>query len=338
MSRYRSSLAAAAAAALLLTGCGGGGDNDSNANSGSGSNKESVDYPTRDITYVVPYGTGGSTDPIGRTYSSLMEKLLDGTIIVENREGGSATIGTSSVVTAEPDGHTLGLSTNSALANQPIVQPDLAYDSPDDYTPIIKLADLPTVVTVAADAPWQNIKEFVQHAKDNPGEVRVSVSGTRTVPDLNVQELNRIADVDITTVPFTGGGAEALAALLGGQVEANAGYAPSVRGQVEAGKLRVLGVFYDGSYDAFPDAESFPEAGYDVTVPAAYYTIAPAGLPEDVLERLLEASKEALASEEFRSFAQENGYIIDPITTDEIAAELKQYRQTFQALYEFLGD
>lgn len=255
MSRYRSSLAAAAAAALLLTACGGGGDN----GSGSGPGPEPVDYPTRDITYVIPYGTGGSTDPIGRTYASLMEDLIDGTIIVENREGGSATIGTSAVVTAEPDGHTLGLSTNSALANQPITKPDLAYDGPDDYTPIIKLADLPTVLTVAADAPWQSIEEFVQHAKGNPGDIRVSVSGARTVPDLNVQELNRIADVEITTVPFTGGGAEALAALLGGQVEANAGYAPSVRGQVEAGELRVLGVFYDGVYDAFPRGRELPE-------------------------------------------------------------------------------
>jgi tripartite-type tricarboxylate transporter receptor subunit TctC len=333
MSRNRLSVAAAAAAALFLAGCGGGGENGSGAGAA-----EEVDYPTRDITYVVPYGTGGSTDPIGRQYSALMEDLLGATILVENREGGSATIGTSAVVNAEPDGHTLGLSSNSALANQPILSTDLPYDSPDDYQPIIKLADLPTVVTVAADAPWKTIEEFVQYAKENPGEVRVSVSGARTAPDLSVQELNRVADVQITTVPFSGGGGEALAALLGGQVEANAGYAPSVRGQVEAGELRVLGVFYDGTYDVFPDAENFPEAGYDVTLPAAYYTIAPAGLPEGVLERLVEASEEALASEEFLSFAEENGYIVDPITTDEIAAELEEYRATYEALYEFLGE
>ncbi|TQN38020.1 tripartite-type tricarboxylate transporter receptor subunit TctC [Blastococcus colisei] len=333
MTRVRVS-AVATAAALVLAGCGGGGDTGSGGDSGA----QAVDYPTRDISYIVPYGTGGSTDPIGRQYSSLMEELLGATIVVENREGGGATIGTSAVVTAQPDGHTLGLSSNSALTNQPITQPDLPYDTPEDYQPIIKLADLPTVVTVAADAPWQSIEEFVQYAEDNPGQLRVSVSGARTAPDLSVQELNRIADVEITTVPFSGGGGEALAALLGGQVEANAGYAPSVRGQVEAGELRVLGVFYDGTYDVFPEAESFPEAGYDVTLPATYYTIAPAGLPADVLDRLVEASEEALASEEFLSFAEENGYIVDPITTDDIRAELEDYRETYEALYEFLGD
>ena len=335
MSRYRLSVAAAAAGALVLAGCGGGGG--SGGGDASGSTPEQVDYPTRDITYIVPYGTGGSTDPIGRQYSALMAELLDTTIVVENREGGSATIGTSAVVTAEPDGHTLGLSSNSALANQPITQPDLPYDSPEDYQPIIKLADLPAVLTVAADAPWQSIEEFMEHVEDNPGEVRVSVSGARTAPDLSVQELNRVADVDITTVPFSGGGGEALAALLGGQVEANAGYAPSVRGQVESGDLRVLGVFYDGVYDVFPDAETFPDAGYDVTLPAAYYTIAPAGLPEGVLDRLVEASEEAVNSDEFVAFAEENGYILDPITTDELAAEINDYRQTYEELLEFLG-
>lgn len=332
MSRYRLSLAAAAAGALVLAGCGGGGETD------PGAAGEELDYPTRDIAYIVPYGTGGSTDPIGRQYSALMEEQLDATIIVENREGGSATIGTSAVVNAEPDGHMMGLSSNSALANQPITSTDLPYDTPEDYQPIIKLADLPAVVTVAADAPWQSIEEFMQHAKDNPGEIRVSVSGARTAPDLSVQELNRVADVDITTVPFSGGGGEALAALLGGQVEANAGYAPSVRGQVESGDLRVLGVFYDGTYDVFPDAETFPGAGYDVTLPAAYYTIAPAGLPEGVLARLVEASEEALASEEFAAFAEQNGYILDPITTDEVAAEINEYRTTYEALLEYLGD
>ncbi|MDP9459063.1 MAG: tripartite tricarboxylate transporter substrate binding protein [Actinomycetota bacterium] len=332
MFRYRSSVAAAAVGALILAGCGGGGE------SGSGPAADQVDYPTRDIAYIVPYGTGGSTDPIGRQYSALMEEILDATIIVENREGGSATIGTSAVVNAEPDGHTLGLSSNSALANQPITQPDLPYDTPEDYQPIIKLADLPTVVTVAADAPWQSIEEFMEYVADHPGEVRISVSGARTAPDLSVQELNRVADVQITTVPFSGGGGEALAALLGGQVEANAGYAPSVRGQVESGDLRVLGVFYDGVYDVFPDAETFPGAGYDVTLPAAYYTIAPAGLPGNVLDRLVEASEEAVGSEEFVSFAEENGYILDPITTDELAAEIDDYRKTYEELLEFLGD
>jgi tripartite-type tricarboxylate transporter receptor subunit TctC len=334
MTRYRMSVAAAAAGAILLAGCGGGGDTGSD----SGSAGEAVDFPTRDISFIVPYGTGGSTDPIGRQYAALMEESLGATIIVENREGGSATIGTSAVVTAEPDGHTLGLSSNSALANQPILTPELPYDTPEDYQPLIKLADLPTVLTVRADAPWQSIEEFVEYAGAHPGAVRVSVSGARTAPDLSVQELNRVADVQITTVPFSGGGGEALAALLGGQVEANAGYAPSVRGQVEAGELRVLGVFYDGTYDVFPEAESFPEAGYDVTLPAAYYAIAPAGLPDDVLELLVESSEDALASDEFTAFAEENGYILDPITTDDIAAELEEYRASYQALYEFLGD
>lgn len=330
MTRHRKSLAAAAAGALLLAGCGVGEDE----LSGSGE----VDYPTRDMTFIVPYGTGGSTDPIGRQYAGQLEEIFDTTVIVENREGGSATIGTTAVVTADPDGYTIGLSSSSALAFQPLRSEDLPYESAADYQPLIKLADLPTVLTVAADAPWQTVEQFVEAARAEPGGIRVSVSGARTSPDLVIQELNRVAEVQLTTVPFTGGGGEALTALLSGEVEANAGYAASVQGQVDAGELRVLGVFYEGTYDAFPDAESIPDAGYDVTLPTTYYAIAPQGLDDGVRERLVDASTEIVGSEDFETFAEQNGYIVDPITTDDVAAELDEFRATYEELLEYLGE
>jgi tripartite-type tricarboxylate transporter receptor subunit TctC len=328
MTRMRVLIAAAAAGALLLAGCGSGG----------ASGGQASDYPEREITYVIPYDTGGSTDPIGRQHASGLEEALGATVIVENRPGASATIGSGQIVMAEPDGYTIGMTTSSAVGLQPLLMGgNLPYDTADDYQPLIKLADLPTVLTVRADAPWQTLEELVQEARANPGSLRVSVSGAGTTPDLNVQQLNRAAGIDLTSVPFTGGGGEALVALLSGEVEANAGYAPSVQGQVEAGELRVLGVFYDEPYFAFPEAQTTADAGYaDAALPVSYYAIAPNGLPPGVLDTLVSASEEVVASDGFAAFAEENGYILNPITTDEVRADIQDYRARYEPLLDII--
>jgi tripartite-type tricarboxylate transporter receptor subunit TctC len=338
MTRNRAMTAAAAAGALLLAGCGGGDGADNGSGADNGDTQAASTYPEREIAYIIPYSTGGSTDPIGRKHATGLEQCLDATVVVENREGASATIGTGSVVTADPDGYTIGLTTSSAVGLQPLVMPDLPYDSAEDYQPLIKLADLPTVLTVRADSPWQDIGDLVEAAEADPGAIRVSVSGSGTTPDLNVQQLNRAADIELTSVPFTGGGGEALAAVLGGHVEANAGYAPSVQGQVEAGELRVLGVFYDEEYYMFPDAETTTEAGYEnAALPVGYYSIAPKGLPDDVLESLVSCSEEVVGSDDFATFAEENGYILEPITTDEVREDIQSYRDRYQPLLDIIA-
>lgn len=330
MNRFRLLTAATAAGALFLAGCGG----DDGAGSDAGTDGAAAsDYPEREIAYVIPYDTGGSTDPIGRQHATGLADCLGGDVIVENRPGASATIGTGAIVTADPDGYTIGMTTSSAVGLQPLVMEDLPFDSAEDYQPLIKLADLPTVLTVRADSPWQNIEDLVAAAQADPGAVRVSVSGAGTTPDLNVQQLNQAADIELTSVPFSGGGGEALVALLGGQVEANAGYAPSVQGQVEAGELRVIGVFYDEEYYAFPDAQTTADAGYDnAALPVGYYSIAPDGLPEDVLDSLVSCSVEVIESDSFATFAEENGYILEPITTDEVGEDIQSYRERYQPL------
>ncbi|MGH3740069.1 MAG: Bug family tripartite tricarboxylate transporter substrate binding protein [Micromonosporaceae bacterium] len=325
MKRVGIRAAAAVAALSVLGGCNGSLTADPAA------------YPEKDITFYVPYAPGGSTDPISRQFTKQLEKLLDANVTVENRDGASATIGTSAVVEANPDGYTIGLSSNSALSYQPLVNSNLPYKSPQDYQPLIKLADLPTVLAVPADAPWKTFEDFMKAAKANPGKHRISTSGALTAPDLSVKELSRTSGVNLKTVPFTGGGGEALTALLGGKVEATAGYAATLRPQVESGDLRVLAAFHEGTYEAFPEAQSIPEAGYDVTLPAAYYVIAPNDMPGKVLEKLTSAAKKAVATSEFKSFQEKNGYISDPITGDAIREELQGYHKSYQELNEFLG-
>ena len=294
-------------------------------------------YPNRDITFIVPYSPGGSTDPISRQFAGQLAKELNVTVNVENKPGGSATIGTGQVIRSKPDGYTIGLTSNSVLAYQPLVNKTLTWKSPEDYQSIVSLVDLPAIITVRADSPYKTFEDLLNAARKNPGKVRVAVSGYRTAPDLVIQELNKVAKIRLATVPFTGGGAEALVALLGGRVEAVSGYAPTVRAHVAAGTVRVLASFSKEKYAIFPDAESVVQAGYNVTLPADYSIVGPKGMPKEVLDKLLTASLKVANSKEFAEFANKMGLILDVRDAKGMDQEMIDYKKTFSDLIEFMN-
>ena len=293
-------------------------------------------YPSRPITFVVPYGPGGSTDPVARQYAMQLQKALGVEVNIENKPGGSGTIGTGMVVRSKPDGYTLGLATNSILAYQPLVNSSLVFKTPDQYEPITKLGEMPVILVVRADAPWKTFAEFLQHVKDNPGKVRASVSGLRTVPDLLAQEFNKVAGTKLRTVPFTGGSGEALIALLGNRVEATLFTgAVGIPSHVQAGKVRVLAVFKKGVYDPVPEAQPTVDAGYNTTLAASFYVIAPKGLAPDVLDKLTKVSMEIVQSAEFIKFSKE-GYALDPKGPAALRTEIVRDTATFIELLKVL--
>jgi tripartite-type tricarboxylate transporter receptor subunit TctC len=293
-------------------------------------------YPNRDITFIVPFAPGGSTDPLSRQFTVQLKKILRGNINVENKPGGSATIGTGAVVRAKPDGYTIGLGSNGSLAYQPLVTGGLAYKTPDDYQPIVKLVDQYVFLSVRADAPWRTFKEFMADVRKNPGKIRASVSGVGGATNLAAQHFNKIAGVKITTVPFTGGGGEALLAVLGGRVEANIGHGVSVIGHERAGKVKVLAVFQKDKDDLFPNAIPAFDAGYDAALPSSFYVIAPKGMPNDVLDKLVETSLQVVRSQEYLKFAAANGYVADAKGPEAIKGELIHYSKVYSDLIKFI--
>jgi|APCry1669189241_1035207.scaffolds.fasta_scaffold15861_2 hypothetical protein len=293
-------------------------------------------YPNRPITFVVPYGPAGSTDPISRQYAAQLEKVLGVDVNVENKPGGSGTIGFGIIARAKPDGYTIGLGTNSILAYQPLVNQSLTFKTPDTYQPIAKLGEMPVILVVRADAPWKTFEEFVAHVKKNPNKVRASVSGLRTVPDLVAQEFNKNSGLKLRTIPFTGGSGEALLALLGNRVEATLFTgAVGIPGQVQAGKVRVLAVFKKGIYDPVPEATSTIDLGYLTTLSAQFYVMAPKGLPKEVFDKLVSASAQVINSPEFATFAKE-GYALEPKSPEALGAEIVRDTQTFTELLKLL--
>ncbi len=323
----------AVASALSLVACGGGGELSGGSGGGGAGGGESAEWqPNRPITYIIPYGTGGSTDPIGRQFASQLEEILGTEVIVENREGGAATIGTTGIVTAQPDCYTLGLSNHTALANQPALNPDLPFQTTDDYTPLVKLGDIPVVLAVNADTPWQTLEEFLAAAEADPNGIGYATSGAGGTPDSAAKLLEIRSGIELNRVPFSGGGGEALTAAVAGEIESIGTFYPSMRGFVESGDLRPLGIFYDQEYPLLPDLPLIGEQYEGASMPAAYYTIAPANLDESCRDTLVQASKEIVESEEFQQFAEENGYVTDPIQLDDLAKEIDDYRPVFQEI------
>lgn len=294
-------------------------------------------YPERDITFVIPYDPGGSTDPLGRTFASALAESLSAQVVPLNRSGGGGTVGMSSVVQADPDGYTIGLSDQGGLALQPHVNDSLPWDGVDDYFPLGKLTDVPGSIAVRADTPWQTFEEFVDHAKQNPGQVTIGTSGQMDITDIEAQEFARVAEIDIRTIPASGGGSEALTELLGGRVDAVNGTPATLKSVVDSGDVRVLGSFYPTPLPMFPDSVSIVEEGYDVSLPSKYGVIGPKGMPEEVKERLVTAYEEAVETEEFNTFVEENGYIADVKSSDEFRDELQSDYEQYGRLLEDLN-
>jgi tripartite-type tricarboxylate transporter receptor subunit TctC len=323
LTRRGRALAAGGAAVLLLasTGCGAlverGGT-----------------YPSGDITFVIPYEPGGTSDPMGRAFARGLEKELGVSVVVENRPGGGATVGTAQTMGATPDGYEIGMSTNAALTYYPLVEDLLPWSTPADYQPIAKIGDQPAVLAVRADSPWQDLEDFTQTAEKEPGTLQVSSSGEGSSSDLIMREFVREAGLDIDVVPFSGGAGEAEVALLGGRVEGNVTFPAAVKGEVEAGRMRVIAVFQEDPLPLYPDATPTNSAGYDVDLTSSFYVIGPKGLPQDALEKLVEASGKVAHSQDFETFVRDNGSTTEVLEPDAVAAQLESQVPVYRQLID----
>ncbi|MCZ8312678.1 MAG: Bug family tripartite tricarboxylate transporter substrate binding protein [Rhodospirillales bacterium] len=286
-------------------------------------------YPSRDITLVIPFGIGGSTDIIGRQFAGDLAKVLGAKINVENKPGGTGTIGSTQVIQSRPDGYTIGFVANDALVLQPLLNPALVFKTSDDYQPIVKLGYRSDVLYVRADAPWKTYADFVADAKQNPGKMRVAIPGVGTLGELTIQKLNKVAGVRIVTVPFSGGGAEATLAVLGGRVEASAGSVSVGAGHVAAGRLRALAVFQRGKHAVYPEAASIDDTHGDVSILAEFYVFAPKGLPKDVLDKLVAASTQVGRSDDWAAFAKKQDFVPDVKGPDATREDLLKQGKDF---------
>ena len=270
---------------LALTGCG--------PNAAS-SNDSAASYPTKPITFIVPYAAGGPTDVTARALAPCLSNQLGKPVVAENAAGGSGAVGLQKMIGKEADGHTLALITTGTVALTPLAN-SLDY-SKDDVTPIGVVSRVPFNLVVGKDSPYNTAEEFFAAAKDSPGTLNVGVSGASTPQAIELQRLRDQYDVDLSVVPFDGS-AGATTALLGGHSHAALlNDAPEISERIEDGSFRVLATTGEERQAHIPDTPTLAELGYeDLTLAVTTYGLAgPAGLPTEVVEAVGGALEECL--------------------------------------------
>lgn len=283
--------------------------------------------PKSDVTFIVPMAPGGAQDPISRMLAQESEPLLKQKVVVVNREGAASTVGTAEVVQAKTDGLKIGLSTAAAIAWEPQVT-KLPYGGVKDMQPIIKLAEVPATMAVVPNAPWKNIKDFVEDARKNPGKYSVTASGRYSGTDLPLWHLKLVTGIDFNNVP-AGSGAEAITRVMGGHTNIGTSTPVNINPQVKAGKLRVLTVFQKDRHYFFPDVPTTVEMGYNVTLPLVYFVAGPKGLDKPILDSYYNIFSQVIKSAKFRQFAEDSGYSLDPIGPAELTKELTEWEKIY---------
>jgi tripartite-type tricarboxylate transporter receptor subunit TctC len=279
-------------------------------------------YPGRPITLVVPYPAGGGNDVLGRLVADRMSKLLNGTIVVENRGGAGGTIGTRQVAKAAPDGYTMLIATSS-LAINPSLYPNVGYDPRKDFAPIGLLASGANVVLVHPSVPAKSIPELIALAKKDPGKYNFASTGSGSSVHLAAELFAAMAGIKINHVPYRGSG-PALNDLLGGHVTMMFATLPSAIGIVRGGKVRALAVTGAKRSDVFPELPTIAEAGLPGYEAELHYgLVAPAGTPRSIVDRLNAALRGALEDKTLRERLSNEGAVPLPSTPEEYAADIE---------------
>ena len=256
-------------------------------------------YPSRPITFVVPFAAGGLSDVPGRMLAAEMQTRIGQSIVVENRPGASGVTGAQSVLRADPDGHTLLV---NALADvQNLHYLSVPYDPIKDFALIGMVADGPPVVLIVnANLPYKSVADVVADAKANPNKVSFGTSGPATSPAIAVTQLNALAKTSIAQVPYRGSG-PAAAAVVTGEVQGAFVFYSNARPLHEGGKVRALAVASPKRLANWPEIPTMSEAGFAGFDHSGFVGLAaPGKTPAPILAFLNKQLNEAIGSTAFR--------------------------------------
>jgi len=258
-------------------------------------------YPSRPITMIVPFPPGGVADITGRPTAHIMGKLLKQSVVVQNKGGAGGSVGTAQAARSAPDGYTLlmALSSISVLPVADRLQGRAPAYELDQFAPIALISADPTVLVVREDGPYKTLKDLVDTARAKPGTINYGSSGVYGTLHVAMEIFADAAGIKLFHIPYQGGG-PAVAALLGGQIDALASGPSAAIGQIKAGKMRALAVWGDKRLASMPEVPSMKELGYDATFYIWSGLFAPAATPAPILTTLRDAVRRTAEDPEFK--------------------------------------
>ncbi len=296
---------------------------------------QEASYPSRPIRVIVPFGAGGTADLVARVVSEQLTQHLKQPFVVENRPGAGGTIGTDLLAKASADGYSLGWGSVSTHATSVSLYPKLPYDPQKDFTPVARVAAIPNVMVVSRELPIETLEGFIALARNSPAKLNFGSIGNATSQHLGGELFKMRTGVDMVHVPYRHNGA-LTADLLNGTLHVVFDNLPNVIGQIQAGRLRALGITTEQRWPALPDVPTLTELGVkDFDISSWLGLFGPAGLPQATVVRLNATINDILAMPEVREKLLKAG--AQPLSgtpqalADHVAVEIDRWAKVVKA-------
>ncbi len=294
-------------------------------------------WPAKPVRIIVPFPPGQAADIITRAIGERLSPALGQQVIVDNRPGAGAALGTELAAKAVPDGYTLLAGGSAALAINPHLYPKLGYDTLRDFAPVTQLVSIPMVFVVTPTLPAKNVQEFIRLAKQKPGEINYGSSGNGSTSHLVSAVFASQAGITLTHVPYKGS-VQALTDLMAGQVMLVADTVPVTLSLVNAGKLRAIGVSTAKRIPHMPNLPTLDEQGlkgYDLQTWTSI--VAPAATPVPILDRVSAEVMKIIATPDVNKRLTDMGFVAVGNTREQFGAFLKREYAAWQKAVQLSG-
>jgi tripartite-type tricarboxylate transporter receptor subunit TctC len=294
-------------------------------------------YPSKAIRLIVPFPPGSTPDIVGRTLGTKMSEKWGQPVLVENRSGAGGNIGTAEAAKAAPDGHTLVIGINGPIAVNKTLYGKLPYDPEKDLLPISLLASGAQLLAVHPSVPATDLKEFVSYVRGNPGKLSYGSVGSGSASHLTMEILKSQAKLFIVHIPYRGF-PPVVSDLLSGQIHAAFAIIPAVLPQVKAGRLKALAVTSARRNALAPDVATVAEQGFPQFDATAWIgLLAPAGTPQDIVEKLAAEAVRILRLPEVNESLAKQGFDVIGSSPREFAAFIRAETEKWGAVVRATG-
>ncbi len=293
-------------------------------------------YPNRQISLLVPWAPGGSTDILARIVALHLHQSMGQPVIIENRTGGAGNIGTGAAARATPDGYTILFNTMSVHTMNHALIASMPFDGVKDFSPITLLAYVTNTMVVHPSVPANTVPEFIAYAKANPGKIAYASSGPGSTNHLCAAMLEKMAGIEMLHVPYRGG-APAVADTVSGQVQLFFTAGTQSLEHVKAGKLKLLAVTEAKRSPFLPDVPTVAETvpGYEMTV--WYGAFGPPGIPKDIVAKLNGEIARALFLPEVKARMDAIAVEVASSTPEELGERMRKDAEKWGGIIRSIG-
>ena len=270
-------------------------------------NLQAQPYPNKSIKFIAPIAPGGLTDTLTREIATGLSAKLGQPVVVDNRPGGGGTIGMVAAAKSPADGYNIVMVYAGVASVNPVLIPDLPYNTLRDFVPISLAGGFRLVLIARESLPVSSTKELIEYAKKNPGKLNYASAGNATSSHITMELFLRSADISMTHIPYKGE-KPVLNDLLGGQVDVAFNSLTSVLPLMQSGKIKVLGISTPQASPLAPNIQPIAESGVKGFHSTGWYGIlAPAGTPMDIIQRLSKETQAVLNDPAFKEKLAKQG-------------------------------